>query len=508
MKSDEVFQLGAFQFERSGQTLRGENGAIAPLRHQSLKVLDYLCQNAGTIATKADLNEQVWGDTFVTDASLVQCIREIRRALSDDDFAIVKTFRRQGYMIETSQTASANRIPDPGTPVIVVCQFQDRSTGVDQNVLSDGIAEELINALSRYAELSVVSRQASFGFDASENRTAQIVERTGAQYILTGYQQKSRQEFHVGVALIDAKTDKNIWTESYDLDAGNIFGSQREVVENVASSMGYLIPYVMTAAGGDAALTYHLRARTEYMKFTETSLMRAEELGLNAVKADPTSPYGYLILCFVHLSRHEFGFWQNRPGDELAAADEQAEKALALAPNTPNAVMARGAVFIDQGRLEDGLACFEKTMLLNPNYSANRLNYAEALALIGDIPAALEQVEIANKRNNLRPIWYEHTYAFILWVAGRHQDAVTCLRSVPDPPLTFIPFKCALLVSSGEVQAARAEMVKFTAERPNHTLEIERFVVGTRFRDAGLANRWLAALEMAGMPERPRDLEI
>jgi TolB-like protein len=504
MKSDEVFQLGAFQFESSGPTLRDENGAIVPLRHQSLKVLGYLCQNAGTIVTKADLNERVWGNTFVTDASLVQCIREIRRALQDNDYAMVKTFPRQGYMIETSLAAMTNRKTDPGTAVVAVCQFLDRSTGADQNVLSDGIAEDLITALSRYAELSVVSRQASFGFEAAENRSAQIVERTGAQYILTGYQQKSGQKLHVGVALIDAKTDKNIWIDSYDLDARELLNSQREVVEKIATAVEYLIPNFTPEAGGigkAAALGYHLRARTEFMKFTETSLMRAEELGLKAIEADPTSPHGYLSLSFVHLCRHEFGLWHNGPGEDLAAADENAEKALALAPNSANAIMTRGVVFMNQGRLEDALACFEKTMLLNPNYSANRMNYAEALALTGDIPAALKQVELAYKRNGVRPGWHYENTAFILWVAGRNQEAVNYLRNVPSVPLTSIPFKSALLASNGDVQAAKAEMANFTAERPNHTLKIERFVVGTKFRDADLADRWLAALKMAGMPE-------
>jgi hypothetical protein len=140
-------------------------------------------------------------------------------------------------------------------------------------------------------------------------------------------------------------------------------------------------------------------------------------------------------------------------------------------------------------------------LLLNPNYGANRMNYAETLALTGDIPAALEQVELAVKRNCVRPDWQYFNTAFILWAAGRHQEAVNYLRNVPSVTLNGIPFKCALLASNGEVQAARAEMAKFTAERPNHTLEIERFVIGTKFRDGDLADRWIAALKLAGMPE-------
>ena len=120
--------------------------------------------------------------------------------------------------------------------------------------------------------------------------------------------------------------------------------------------------------------------------------------------------------------------------------------------------MARGVVFMNQGKLEDAIACFEKTMLLNPFCSANRMNYSEALALTGDIPAAPEQVELSCTRNGVRPGWHHQNTAFILWVAGRTQDAVDFLRNGPNMPLPEIPFKCALLASNGDVSAARAEM--------------------------------------------------
>ena len=71
------------------------------------------------------------------------------------------------------------------------------------------------------------------------------------------------------------------------------------------------------------------------MKFTEDSLVRAEKLGLKAIKADPSSPYGYLSLCYVHLCRHDFGLWHNQPEEDLEAADNHAETALSLAPIRP-----------------------------------------------------------------------------------------------------------------------------------------------------------------------------
>lgn len=383
MKSREIFQLGSFQFDPSGPSLSDTSQAIVPLRNQSLKVLGCLCQNAGRIVSKSEIYEQVWGDTFVTDASLVQCIRDIRRALQDTDFSLVKTFPRLGYMIETARPVMARSDDDLDGPIVAVCPFEDRSTGADQNILSDGIAEDLIVALSLFPELSVVSRQASFGFGAVDNRTTQIVERTGAQYILSGFQQKSGPKLRVGVALIDAATDRNIWTESYELDAQDIIGSQREIVDNVSASMGYLILEFKPksdGAGKAAAIAYHIRGRNETQKNTKESLARAENLGRKSVKADPNSPYGYITLGFVHIKYHELGYWQNGPGDDLALADECAKKAIALAPNDPNPLMTQSVVFVAQGRLQEALICLEKALQLNPNNSANRMNYAMALA--------------------------------------------------------------------------------------------------------------------------------
>ena len=89
-KNSEVVDLGDFNFSLKSKELQNSHGDSVPLRTQSGEVLAYLAAHLGELVRKDKLIEAVWGDTFVTDDSLVQCIGDIRRALEDDSRKIVE----------------------------------------------------------------------------------------------------------------------------------------------------------------------------------------------------------------------------------------------------------------------------------------------------------------------------------------------------------------------------------------------------------------------------------
>src|SRR5215475_6124254 len=74
------------------------DGEEIKLRPKSYEMLKYLVENSGRLLTKTEISQAVWPDSFVTDDSLVQCVRDIRRALSDDPPQLVKTVARRGYI--------------------------------------------------------------------------------------------------------------------------------------------------------------------------------------------------------------------------------------------------------------------------------------------------------------------------------------------------------------------------------------------------------------------------
>lgn len=172
-KSDLFHLSGDFSFSLKTQELLNASGSKVPLRAQSAEVLAHLAAHPGELISKDDLIDAVWGDTFVTDDSLVQCIGDIRKALGDVDRKIVETVPRKGYRLNVDPhppsgdvktpvafwkipaigivvviaaialwTALTENSPPHGTetPRIAVLAFDDFSAGEDKGYLSDAIA--------------------------------------------------------------------------------------------------------------------------------------------------------------------------------------------------------------------------------------------------------------------------------------------------------------------------------------------------------------------------------
>src|SRR5204862_8102726 len=137
-------------------------------------VLKELLAHAGAPVSKEDLFASVWSGTAVSDDALTSCIQELRKALDDDakQPRFIETRHRRGYRFaaslgdHTNEAASLAEPPAASAQIssIAVLPFADMSPGRDQDYLSEGLAEELINALTHIDGLRVAARTASFQF--------------------------------------------------------------------------------------------------------------------------------------------------------------------------------------------------------------------------------------------------------------------------------------------------------------------------------------------------------
>lgn len=168
--------LGSNTLEVSTQTLRDGSGAIVPLRSQSLRVLMKLAQTPGRLVSRDALVEAVWRNVAVTDDSLVQCIKDVRAALSDSDRIIVKTVVGQGYILN-GRTASD---PIGSLPVIFVERFRAGSGIMEE--LSEALFEDLMVRLSPRRGVAVVTDQ-DLRKEAKYLISGRVSERSGAARI-------------------------------------------------------------------------------------------------------------------------------------------------------------------------------------------------------------------------------------------------------------------------------------------------------------------------------------
>jgi adenylate cyclase len=129
-------------------------------------------------------------------------------------------------------TAEASlRLPDK--PSVAVLPFANMSTDPDQEFLADGIAEDVITALSRYPSLFVIARSSSFTYKGRAIGVKHIGHELGVRYVLEGSLRKAGNRIRVTAQLVEAETGKHVWAERYDRALADIFAVQDEITEAV-----------------------------------------------------------------------------------------------------------------------------------------------------------------------------------------------------------------------------------------------------------------------------------
>ena len=212
-----------FQLDTGQLWFRGQEVRLTP---KAADVLKILVSNAGSPVSKGDLFASVWPDVAVTDDALTTCIQELRRVLSDDAKhpQFIETRHRRGYQF----IAAVSREDTPAAPrgggrptsgaisSIAVLPFADMSPSHDQEYLCEGLAEELINALTQVDGLRVAARTASFQFRGKGEDVRTVGEQLNVETLLEGSVRKSDDRLRVTVQLIEVATGYHRWSHRFD----------------------------------------------------------------------------------------------------------------------------------------------------------------------------------------------------------------------------------------------------------------------------------------------------
>src|SRR5688572_12923771 len=217
----------------AAEELRAASGERAELRPRSFAVLKLLAANAGHVVSKDQIIETVWGNVFVTEDSLTQCITEIRKAIGDADKRVLRTVHGRGYLLVPSQRELLpGRAPD--RPSLAVMPFL--SLGGDDS-LGKGVALEILGALARDKDLRLIARDSSFAL-ANQNLVAQeLGEQLGVRYLIEGTAQRSDGTLLVDVQLVDTRDGSIAWGDRFSAAAETIPNVRREIADKIAGSL-------------------------------------------------------------------------------------------------------------------------------------------------------------------------------------------------------------------------------------------------------------------------------
>jgi TolB-like protein len=233
-----ALQFGRFTLDLARGCLRAE-GRDIDLRPKSFEVLRYLVENADRLVSKEEIVNAIWSNVVVSDDSLARCMSDVRLALGDAEQCIIKTIPRRGYMfaVPVSHPLVGARPPPPDRPSVAVLPFPNLSGDPQQDYFTDGISEDLVTSLSKFAGLFVIARHSSFRYRGTNLDVQRIGVELGVRYLLVGSVRHDAKRIRITAQLVNTASTEQLRAEHYDRELTGIFEIQDEVTQKIVGTL-------------------------------------------------------------------------------------------------------------------------------------------------------------------------------------------------------------------------------------------------------------------------------
>ncbi len=253
---------------------------------------------------------------------------------------------------------------------IAVLPFVNMSGDPDNEYFSDGIAEEILNLLTRLPQLKVASRTSSFYFKRKEIDIPMVASKLHVGTILEGSVRRFGNRVRITAQLIDVQTDSNLWSETYDRDLENVFAIQDDIARSIVNALEVTlnpkqrraIQYVATA--NVHAYDNYLRGRKHFYAWNRRDSLRAIELYQRAISQDPNYAAAWAGLADAYSMRYRF---LEAEASYAAKALETSEQALQLDPDSAEAHASRGLALYINKRGTEAEQYFETAITIGAN---------------------------------------------------------------------------------------------------------------------------------------------
>ncbi len=348
------------------------------------------------------------------------------------DKFILDPARDTELVAETAQKVRSDTLVESyGDKSIAVLPFVDMSADKDQEYMSDGIAEELLNLLAKVPELRVISRSSSFAYKGEKIEIPQIAENLSVAHILEGSVRKSGNQLRITAQLIEAQSDTHLWSETYDRELDNIFQIQDEiaaaVVEALKVSLLGSVPKVQET--DSEAYTLALQAKFFWNRRSPGDEEKAMDYYQQTLDIDSTYAPAWAGLSTGYLSqavRREIDYESG-----MAKAREAAEKALSLDPDFPDAHVRMGLIHLREGNRQEASEEFQRALDLDPNSPLALGAMASFIWREGLLEEAIALYVKASGVDPLTPIWRDHMGGLLV-KAGRLNEAEEAVLKVRE----------------------------------------------------------------------------
>lgn len=377
----------------------------------------------------------------------------------------------------TDEIGTAKPVPADARKVSLPTETSDRSVGVlpfvnlssdpENEYFSDGITEEILDALSKLRHLRVAARTSSFAFKGKPADVSEVASKLRVGSVLEGSVRKAGDRVRITAQLIDGQSGFHLWSKTFDRQLSDIFSVQAEIARQIADAFDLSLTERERESIGKAptanitAYDYYLRGRYYFHRLRLVDLEHARAMFGRATEIDGRFSRAYAGLAdsfaFLYL-------WFDHNESHLREAEEASLRALELEPDLAEAHVAYGHVLSLKRRYEEAEAEFTRALRLDPTLFEAYYLYGRASLARGDLESAADLFEEAHR---VRPEDYQSIALRLTALKGLDRDEEERLvraelLRVLDQHLELNPddvravyFRAHVLAEIGRVEEAR-----------------------------------------------------
>ncbi len=347
------------------------------------------------------------------------------------------------------------------TKSIAVLPFVNRSNDDEHEYFTDGMTEEIINALSKVKEIRVTSRTSSFFFKGKETPLKQIGEQLGVSAILEGSIRLSTKKMRISAQLIDVEEDYPFWSENFDRDLDDIFAVQDEIslliADRLREHLGHFDLEDQLVDQPNLSVEQYqqyLRARYHLLKMSTADIEKGLGILEEVMQQEVASPLVYLGM---HLGYALLGSMGLMPAEESFIKGKGfLDKAIALDPNLAECQLHMAfESFLLSWDIPTSYQHLRRAMEIRPMVDIYQ-TFTSIIVAEGNYEAALHYIDQALQMDPFSSINY-HLKGFILYCQGKHQEAIVHFEKVwelkPDAKVSVL-YKGQALLLMEKAQAA------------------------------------------------------
>ncbi|MET0220339.1 MAG: winged helix-turn-helix domain-containing tetratricopeptide repeat protein [Tardiphaga sp.] len=497
---------------------------------QVFDMLEFLIRARDKVVSRDDLMAEVWRGRIVSEATLGSRVNAARTAIGDngEQQRLIRTLPRKGlrFVGEVTEDTGIAPLPapvaaatasppaaDPRGLSIAVLPFSNMSADSEQDYFGDGIADEIITALSRCSGLLVIARNSSFTYKNKPVDIREVGRALGVNYVLEGSVRRAGARLRIIAQLIDARSGAHLWADKFDGDRNDVFDLQDTITERVVAAIEPTLRIAEierrkhNRPNKPDAYDLLLRASALQHDFTPQSTSAALDCLNQALALDPAYAPAMAAAAYCHAQRH-FQGWITPDDAHRSEGLALAQRAIERMPNDPQILwMAAFAIWNlaeTQTAKDAAIELFSRSLAINPNS-------ATALALSGWIETMRGQQQagraLLDRARRLNPLdpngWFvSGALAIAAIIDENYTEAIIWADKALLQNRRFAVALRALavaLVKTGQHERAAQVVEELLAIEP--TLTVSAFFARIPVPVESMARTYAEALKAAGVPE-------